>query len=106
MYHGFGAKLALIFKQNQKEEGHMPRAGVWRWASEIIPMFLFTGFSGAIMPHHRAEAESGEGRPGSPNTLLGPKANHCLKHVIFLHYKTGILPYPHVPWFMLSENWN
>lgn len=45
-YHGFGAKLALLVEQNEKEEGHMQRAEVWRWASEIISMFPFIGFRG------------------------------------------------------------
>lgn len=40
------------------------------------------------------------------DALLGLKANCCLKYMTFLYYKNGILPYPHMPWFTLSESWN
>lgn len=46
-YHGFKAKLVLIFEQNLKEETHRQRAEVWRQTSEIILVYdLLTGFRG------------------------------------------------------------
>lgn len=69
-------------------------------------IFLQDSERGEGMLHHRAEVEPREANQEALDPLLCPEANHCLKHVAFLYCENGILPYPRVPWFMLSEQWD
>lgn len=44
-------------------------------------------------PHGRAQGERRDNKPGRLHTLLGPKAEHCLKHIPFLYCENGALAY-------------